>query len=431
MKKEKNLEEFEFDENFDEDFIISEEDLEKLKNPSYDLVAEKEKQKEDLRRAYENIIELLKKYCDLDEESYPIIAIWIIGTYFHDKFESYPYLFINAMRGSGKSRTLKLITDLSKDGEVQASMTEAVLFRTKGTLGIDEFESVGRKGYENLRELLNASYKKGTKIKRMRQRKTIEGIEHFPESFETYRPIVMANITGMEEVLSDRCIIITLDRSNKEEIIKLVEIWKEEKIFKKTKEILNQCSLCSLLFVNKCYLLWNNYILNNIYNNTTLNYTNKGNDIPQNYTDNHTNTTLNYTNFFEKIRKIDMDGRTLELTLPLFITSDLIDVVIFDILCSSLCSLIQKRKEDQFAESRDVSFVDYVSQETDTEWIRTTTITQRFKAFLQSEEDWITSKWVGWALRRLKLRKEFRRLAGGVQVKLDILKAQEKIKMFK
>ena len=64
------------------------------------------------------------------------------------------------MKGSGKTRTLNLITELSNNGKVLNSLTEAVLFRTTGTLAIDEFEGMERKGQENLRELLNSAYKK-------------------------------------------------------------------------------------------------------------------------------------------------------------------------------------------------------------------------------------------------------------------------------
>jgi len=111
-----------------------------------------EKVREDLKCAYLNIKDILRKYCDLEELDYPIIATWIIGTYFHHQFESFPYLFLNAMKGSGKTRTLKLITNLAKNGEMILSPTEAVLFRTNSTLGIDEFEGLTKKGYEKAKK---------------------------------------------------------------------------------------------------------------------------------------------------------------------------------------------------------------------------------------------------------------------------------------
>ena len=56
------------------------------------------------------------------------------------------------------------VCKLAKDGNVMASPTEAVLFRTNGTLGIDEFEGVANKDKSSIRELLNGAYKKGIKI---------------------------------------------------------------------------------------------------------------------------------------------------------------------------------------------------------------------------------------------------------------------------
>ena len=128
---------------------LAEEEFKKLEKSHTDLEGDDKKNKENLLEAYRNILDILKEYLDLKKEYYNIIALWIIGTYFHNKFPSYPYLFFNAMKGSGKSRTINLITCLSKDGSVQNSMTEAVLFRTSGTLAIDEFEGVGRKGKDN------------------------------------------------------------------------------------------------------------------------------------------------------------------------------------------------------------------------------------------------------------------------------------------
>ena len=124
----------------------------------------REETKEKLLECYETIKKILKHYLDMNEDYYSLIAIWILGTYWHNDFSSYPYLYFNAMRGSGKSRALKLITRLSKDGQVMASPTEAVLFRTNGTIGIDEFEGVANKDKNSVRELLNGAYKKGIKM---------------------------------------------------------------------------------------------------------------------------------------------------------------------------------------------------------------------------------------------------------------------------
>ena len=395
---------------------LEDKEFEKLDNPSHDLEGERLKERELIEEAYLNIIDLLKKYCDLKEEYYPLIATWIIGTYAHKEFESYPFLFLNAMRGSGKTRTLKLITRLAKDGEVQASLTEAVLFRTTGTLGLDEFEGLTRKGAESLRELLNASYKKGTKVKRMKQKKTPEGNIQEVEEFNIYRPIVMANIWGMEEVLGDRCITLVLERSNNNKITKLIEIYEHEKSFQDTKRILNHCSLCSVVAPTKVYREWNNFIINN--------YTTTYNTI-------NTYNCINYTQLFKRLNSININGRDLELTLPLLLISSVISKKAFEDVFLAVNNYINEKKDDQFAESKDVSLIDFVSQEIKEEWTSVKAFTKKFNEFCQNEEYEINSRWMGRALKRLNLIKEKKRLAGGIYVILNISKAQEKIIMFK
>ena len=395
---------------------MEEEEFKQLENPSIDIEGKKELNQENLELAYLNIIDMLKEYCDLKEEYYPLIATWIIGTYMHKDFECYPFLFLNAMRGSGKTRTLKLISKLSKDGEVQASLTEAVLFRTTGTLGLDEFEGLTRKGGESLRELLNAAYKKGTKIKRMKQKKTVDGVEQVVEEFEPFRPIVMANIWGMEEVLGDRCITLVLERSNNKKIIQKVEIYEHSKIFQETKKILEVCSLCSVVTPRKAYTEWNKYITDNyIYTHTT----------------HTTHNNINYTNLFKRLNSIDMNGRDLELTMPLLLISHQISEKSFEDVLFAINNYINEKRDDQFAESRDVSLIDFISQEVEGEFVRVKELTERFRGFLQSDDDWINDKWMGRGLKRLSLLRDKKRTRGGITVLLDVKKAQEKIVMFK
>lgn len=402
-----------------QDGILSLDEMGKLAQPNYDLKGEQEDSKEKLKEAYYNIIDVLKEYLDMKEEYYSIVALWTIGTYFHDKFPSYPYLFFNAMKGSGKSRTINLITCLAKDGSVQNSMTEAVLFRTKGTLAIDEFEGVSRKGNENLRELLNSAYKKGTTVKRMKQEKTEKGTEMVVEEFEVYRPIVLANIWGMESVLGDRCIKIVLEKSNRKEIINLIEMFRDSKIVLETKKILDLVYLVYMKFLTQRYLEWNSYIKLQTNNNT--NYTNYINNT------NNTNNTI----FFEIVKLMDLNGRDLELSFPLCLIANEISEDLLKETTLTLKSIFEAKKEEEFTENSDISLYDFVSQHTEPSWISVTQITKDFREFMDSNEDWISTKWMGRALKRLVLVKEKKRHGRGMFIILNIKKAQEKIKIFK
>lgn len=397
-------------------------DFNKLANPIVDLIGDKIKENNLLREIYENIIDILKEYCDLKEEYYGIIALWIIGTYFHENFPSYPYLYFNAMRGSGKTRLLKLITYLAKDGAMLNSLTEAVLFRTKGTLAIDEFESINRKGMENLRELLNSAYKKGIKVKRMRKSFSKEGEQQVVEEFDVYRPILIANISGMESVLGDRCMTFILEKSSKTYITNLIEIFEYDEHIKNTKNLLQNLgttvSLVSMSFLLGMYREWNTYIK---LNNT--NYTNNTID-----TNNTNNISASFP--YNKLKNEDFNGRELELALPLIFISFVVGNL--ETTLTSLREILQEKRHEDVMENNDISLYDFISQmHEENKFISIKELVRQFKEFLQTEEEWVNTKWMGRALKRLILIKDDRRKHYGKEVILNIEKAKEKIKMFK
>lgn len=372
---------------------------------------------EKLLGIYRDIMDILKEFCDLNERYYPLIALWILGTYYHNKFPSYPYLYFNAMKGSGKSRILRLITYLSKDGAMLNSLTEAVLFRTKGTLAIDEFEGITRKGSEALRELLNSAYKEGITVKRMKKIKTMVGEEQVVEEFNVYRPILLANINGLDDVLGDRCIQIILDKSNNPKVTKKIEIYKNYTPIKRIKEFpFETCRLCRVDPPPEyLYREWNKYI-DHIYTNNTNNYNNINNT---------------YVTMFEKVNKTGIEGRHLELGLPLFILANELGQDVLDNILVIFKEIVDEKRKEDFIESLDVSLIEFISQGLEGKWVSMKDLFNEFKAFVNAEEPWFNEKWLGRALKRLNLVKEKKRMNYGRLVILDVPKAQEKIRMFK
>lgn len=400
------------DEVIERNLLMDEEIFKKLENPGYDIDKEKQERNENLYECYQNIIDTLKLYCDWKEDYYPIVACWIIGTYFHDKMITYPYLYFNASKESGKSRSVRLITYLSNCGEMVASMTEAVLFRTQGTIGIDEFEKASRKGNENLMELLNSAYKKGITVKRMKRVKTDKGEDLQVENFEVFRPIVLANIWGMDAVLEDRVLPLFLEKTTSDKVSNLLEIWEFDKRVKSNLGILRaECSLCNVVTLHKVYVDWNDYLINNYITTGTNNY------IKQ--------------HLFDKIRDSNIKGRMLELSFPLILIADMIDDKIVDDVMNSLKKISIEKSQEAFMENKDILVVDMISQEVEEGFISIKRLTEKFKEFTQSNEEWINEKWMGRAIKRSLLAKEKKRTEKGVEVLLDIKKAQEKIKMFK
>lgn len=410
-----------------------------------------------LGEAYEEIVNILKNYIDIKKEYYPLLSLWIIGTYFHKSFNTYPYLFVNAMKGSGKTRLLNLIKYLSWNGELLTSIREASLFRSAGnnTICIDEFEGIMKKENAGLREILNASYKKGIMIKRMKKKKTNKGSEWIVEEFEPYTPIVMANIWGVEEVLADRCITIILEKSQKSYLTKKVEDFENNNYINYTKNNLDLirkrcslwclCSLCRKKEYRDIYQEWNNYI-NILYINTTLTaLTTLTTSITQDILGfqklkkaNYTQTTpnLKLESFFNKIIETKINGRNLELFMPLFIISRTIDENLFNKVLGISKEINKEKRAEELTESRDVMLINFISvyYDINVNFVDMNDLLNRFRNYVHDDErdyQWLNSQWLGRALKRLNLIVEKRRVSDGMQIILNVKKAKEKAEIFK
>lgn len=375
-----------------------------------------------LKDSYFKIIDILKYYIDTAEENYHLIAIWIIGTYLHDSFPSYPFLFFNAMKGSGKTRTIKIIIVLSNNGRLVMDLTDAVLFRTakNHTLGIDELEDINSKERGTLRTLLNASYKRGVKVIRMVKKRNKDGESMVPEEFEVYCPIVMANINGLNEVLEDRCITIIQEKTDNERINLLVEDFEDNKDISEACECLevNKVKLVQLVNQDDILKQWNNYV-NSMFQETTQS----------------TETTLitqEYRDIFDKIYESGVNGRHLELFFPLFIISSLVGEEFLDKTIQTARVIVDEKKQEDIIESRDVSLISFVAtMESTLKYVPIANVTNNFREYIgDGVDESINSRWIGRALKRLGLVVEKRRIGSGIQVILNVTKAKNKMKLF-
>lgn len=387
-----------------------------------------------LIEVYNDIKEVLKYYIEMSEENYHIISLWIIGSYLHESFEAFPYLFINAMRGSAKTRTLRLISHMAYkgNGNVETGINETTLYRTEkgATLVLDELEAIGGKDKAEFRQYLNASYKKGITVSRAKKVKSKDGEDYVVVKYEPYRPVAMANIWGMEEVLGDRCISIIIEKSSNRNYTKVIENFSENAKLLHIKKILceNQCSLCSVVTKKNIVQKWNNFVKETTL--TTLTTT----------TTQTTLTTLQHNNrhynLFNKIDKTEIDGRNLELFLPLFLIAEMLGEDVLDNTLEIASKLVSSKKEDELSESRDVSLYSFIASLNVSvyDYTNVSTLTKRFKEYLGDVDDvedkWLNSKWLGRALKRLNLILSKKRVARGVEITLNVPKAQDKLKMF-
>lgn len=389
-----------------------------------------------LLEVFNNLIDLINFYMDVPKETAHLIALWITGTYFHSAFNTYPFLFFNAMRGSGKSRALRLIAFCGNmgDGKLENDIREAGLFRMKRhkVVCLDEIEQIGSKEKSNLRQLLNSAYKRGSNITRMKKVKSVGEEKFEAESFEPFFPIALANIWGMEEVLSDRSITVILEKSNELSKTKKIEDFEDNLLIKAIKANLERLVSFSVMSLpKKTYIsAWNNYINYKYSNNIITSLT---------------QTTLNSINiidtetldFFDKIDSAGLDGRNFELAYPLLITAKLISETTFMESLSILKTIFTEKKEEEFATSKDVSLYDFIAQlepRYRLNYISLKQLTILFRTFTgdePGEEQWLNEKWLGRALKRLGLISESRRLSSGREMTLNIEKAREKLRIFK
>jgi hypothetical protein len=390
-----------------------------------------------LNEMYYEIIELLGDWLDIPEEHKKIISIWIIGTYFHKKFSTFPYLFLNAMRGSGKTRLLAIISWLQANGtgQVLTNPSDAVIFRTAKERGLvfDEFESEKSKDKQSMREYLNACYKKGGIVYRMEKQKNKEGKEEqVAVGHLLYTPVAMANINGIEDVLADRSISLILEKSMNDYLVRKIEDFGENTTIKSIKANLSRFSveLCSVEYEIKA---WNEYLkrrystslhtIHTIHNSTQL----------------YTNTTnFEEEELFNQIVDTGIIGRNLELFFPLMMVARTLHKNVFEEIRNITIHLNANKKEDEFAESKDVTLIEFVSlaDRFRFEMVYTHELFSEFKNFLgnqgnDEESKWLNITWFGLALKRLKLISDRKRVAKGQMILLNIDNAKLKIKLFK
>lgn len=413
------------------------------KKPSLVLIAiqkTEEELKEDLLKAFGFIKQIIGVYMDMPKEKIELVALWILGTYFHDSFNTYPYLFLNAMKGSGKTRLLKLISALcyKGNGKVYTGARETLLFRTPQhhTLVFDEMESITSKDKEVFREYLNACYKKGATVSRAKKVKTSQEENYVMEDFQPYKPLVMANIRGMDEVLGDRCITLILEKSDESKTIKLIEDFDSSPQIGQLKELLETVSSVSreILMKNNYIYLWNCYISPKyaLFLNISI--------YPQNATNTTYTTSLEKPlltkekeEFFSKINDSGLDGRNLELFFPLLVMIDWIDRQATDKFVEIAKIMVDDKKREEYAESSDILLYQHVAHASSVyDFIPLREFTRGFKEFFGSDNEnkWINERWMGRALKRLDLLLDRRKVNGRREVRLNSPKAKDKLKMF-
>jgi len=171
---------------------------------------------------YESVRQAWQRYIEFDNQDfYDLIALWSIGTYFFHLFNTYPYIYVGGLKRTGKTKILTVASFLCFNAIFTNNISTASLYRLtqsgRCTLLLDETEKLSSKERaEELRNLLLAGYKKGAPVYRTEKK---SGERLTPEAFNVYTPKIICNISGIEDVLEDRCIPIIMKRGKNRDII--------------------------------------------------------------------------------------------------------------------------------------------------------------------------------------------------------------------
>jgi len=141
-----------------------------------------------------------------------LIACWVVGTYFHPLFTTFPRLNITGPKRTGKSKILQVIAAIAFNGLWIVAPTPAILFRLieplRPTFCLDEMESLDKQERKAIDSIINAGYKAGATVPRTEG----DAANRRVEGYATFAPMALAGIAGLHDVLADRAITVRTQR---------------------------------------------------------------------------------------------------------------------------------------------------------------------------------------------------------------------------
>jgi hypothetical protein len=203
-----------------------------------------------------------RRYLALDPGLPLVLALWTLATYVFDCFDAFPYLAITSpTKRCGKTRLAEIIDLLSCNGLRTVGASPAAIFRTirkyevEGTtvtLILDEAEVLGTRSErsEQLREILNAGYRRGQYVLRC-ERVGEEGYD--PQEFNVYCPKVLVLIGNLNDTLADRCIPIGMRRRKQFELVERFFYSQAERDAKRCRREIERWAKFNRTRVKRCH----------------------------------------------------------------------------------------------------------------------------------------------------------------------------------
>jgi Protein of unknown function (DUF3631) len=161
-----------------------------------------------------DIERFIRRFVVLPDAAYLPSAIWVIGTYSVQHFDCFPYIaLLSPAKRCGKTRLLEVLETFVYRPWRGTAPTPAALYRmmTEGpTLLLDEVEALNSKNRSESSQailaILNAGHRKGATIPRC------DGPNHELKLFAVYGPKAFAAIGRLPDTLTDRSIVVTMQR---------------------------------------------------------------------------------------------------------------------------------------------------------------------------------------------------------------------------
>lgn len=320
-----------------------------------------------------------------DPVVYDFLTLWTIGTYFFHLFNAYPYLYIGGTKQVGKTKLLTVLSLMCHNAIFSGNISTSSAFRLiqsgRCTLLMDETEKLNNPEREtDFRNMLLNGYKKGGVVYRT-HKDTLK-----PEPFEVYSPKALANIRGVEDVLEDRCISIIMKRGRNANIVN-VEVPLNSDVWQRIRDML--------------YIFY----------------------------------LTHYSELCELSEHSELCGeplkqRELELWKPIFVLARFFDNYI-EGLYASIHQFALKKAEEKFIENMtetfDLILVQTLSKlVTENGYYKVKDIKDEMAKNFDEPQKWLTTKWVGNALRRLGFT-EKRRFGTGYEYALTVEKVEDLI----
>ena len=355
----------------------------------------------DVQKLFTDIVSTYKEFTEMpDDAFFNFHALWTVGTYFHVLFNTYPYPYIGGVKRSGKTKIETVHFCFDFNAVFSNNMSVSSLYRmiqnSHATLLIDETEKLSNPNRaQEFRNILLSGYKKGCKTFRV-EKSAKDRLE--PEEFEVYSPKMLANISGLEDVLEDRCITQFQRRSLSKTILNR-EVDIMDPRYTKFRDNLYKLFLCHWQEVKEIYAEISKCSeLRELCECVKTDFS----SLPK--------------------EKEYLSGRELELWKPIFTLAAFFDSVFIttakkesvftssqsslsSLMLSLACELATQRRTQNLTEVGEEILVQCLLQIVPTGqekyWLKVKRVKEEMSAQFEETQEWLTTRWVGSALRRL------------------------------